>query len=331
MCFYNEEVQHFINAVESILNQSYKDFEFIIVSDNPSNALLNDIAFDYSKRDSRIKLIYNNINIGLTRSLNVGLSICSGDYIVRMDADDISMENRLSKQVEFMDNHPDIVASGTNCFLIDEKNNIVGKNVANCNPLVIKNLLCFYTQISHPSAIIRRIVDGKLFQYDECFKYAQDYALWASLIKNNFSNIPEFLVKYRKSNNQVSSLHIQEQIKLGRLAQKKVVEYLQLPLNDYEFDQVSRVINLDGTLSITSIDYRRIIVKIVENKNNYLYSKSIVADFLLQKYISYLQIISNYNFFKIAYILFNIPSGFNIRNLNYLIRIKMSHYLNKSN
>ena len=141
MCVYKEDSEYLSQAIESILNQSYNDFEFIIVGDSPDSdrERVFSLIEEFAKRDSRIYFVQNKTNIGLPRSLNKGLKFCHGKYIARMDADDISYVNRLEEQVKFMETNPNILASGAWADFIDEKNNRAGRGLRYyTNPRKIK-------------------------------------------------------------------------------------------------------------------------------------------------------------------------------------------------
>ena len=126
MSTYKENIDDLKMSIESILNQTYKMFEFIIILDNPNNHIHEEIIKEYSKIDKRIKFYKNDKNIGLAMSLNKGISLAQYEYIARMDADDISLSNRFDKQVKFLQENPDISLVATNKILIDENNDIVG-------------------------------------------------------------------------------------------------------------------------------------------------------------------------------------------------------------
>lgn len=213
MCVYNEESQFLKDAIESILNQTFKDFEFIIIGDNPTNDRVNNIIRSYQEKDDRIKFKINETNIGLTRSLNVGLQLCRGKYIVRMDADDMSLPDRIAEQVAFMEAHPAITAAGSNAYGIDENNDPIGDVVVLQDPDVIKRELLFRCPVVHPSTIIRRMWQNKPFVYNESFRYSQDYALWVSIFAmgGQVSNLNKYLLKYRYSSKQIHSAHGDEQ------------------------------------------------------------------------------------------------------------------------
>ena len=107
MGVYNEKISWINESVESILHQSYQNFEFIIIDDNPSNNEVKSYLLNLKEKDERVIVIFNDYNIGLTKSLNKGLAIAKGEYIARMDADDISFVSRFEKQVSYLDNHPE--------------------------------------------------------------------------------------------------------------------------------------------------------------------------------------------------------------------------------
>lgn len=183
-------------AINSILNQTFSDFEFIIINDaaKPETAeLLN------SYTDPRIKIIVNSENLGLTKSLNKGLSIAQAEYVARMDADDISLPQRFEVQKKFLDEHPDITVVGSATIIIDG----AGKESGSKRPVTDPKLLKFYTmlknQLTHSSVMFRKSTILKFNGYDESIKYAQDYDLWSRLLYKNvlLSNIEQPLLKYR--------------------------------------------------------------------------------------------------------------------------------------
>lgn len=212
MSVYKEPVEWMRQSIDSILIQTYSDFEFIIINDKPDREENVQLLNDYAQKDNRIKIITNAENIGLTKSLNKGISVAKGYYIARMDADDISMPERFEKQMDYLEKHPIITVCGTECYLIDEQSNIIEESKRDYDCQTIKNNLIFGCPFVHPSVIFPRIIDSKIVQYDESMRYAQDYALWVEICKNHeVCNLPLKLVKYRKSNNQISTKKLKEQ------------------------------------------------------------------------------------------------------------------------
>ncbi len=184
-------------AIESILNQTYKDFEFIIVDDGSSDNSLK-IIKEYVKQDNRIKIIKNNVNIGLTKSLNRAIKYSNGEFIARQDADDISLPYRLETQLSYLKNNKKYAFCGTNGFR--KQNGQILINVFELDEIK-KNLIvenCFI----HPSIIIRKETLKKYGVYNEQYLYAQDYELWCRLIykyKINGINLREKLIIRDKS------------------------------------------------------------------------------------------------------------------------------------
>jgi glycosyltransferase involved in cell wall biosynthesis len=186
---------HLSEAVDSVLNQTFSDFEFIIICDDPTNET-RDILDRYKQEDSRMKIYYQERQ-GLVNSLNKGISLAKGEYIIRMDADDISLPTRFEKQVEFMDNNPEIGISGTWVKIIGDVPEYILKHPPD-HEAIMANMLFFCT-IAHPSVIFRREVfhENKLC-YDQNETYAEDYGLWiraADIIR--FANIPQVHLCYR--------------------------------------------------------------------------------------------------------------------------------------
>jgi len=203
MSIYNEPEEYLRRSIESILNQTFKDFEFIIILDNPKNEIARNIIEEYSLKDERIISVKNEENIGLTKSLNKGLSIAKGEFIARMDADDISHPKRFEKQVNFLNKNNEYELCGTKAYFIDENGKIL-KNMS----LTINNNLTSYDEIKqnivkynpfiHPSLMFKKRILNKIGLYDENFKLAQDYDFLLRVCsKYKCCILPEKLIYYR--------------------------------------------------------------------------------------------------------------------------------------
>ena len=190
-------------AIDSILAQTFTDFEFIIINDASSDDSLHIIN---SYKDARIVLIQNTKNIGLTKSLNIGIAKAKGKYVARMDADDISMPKRLEKQFGFMEEHLEFAFCGTTAKTIND----VGKEISFFKPPTdsskILALLLFKNCFFHSSLIIRTEKLLQVLGYNETYKYAQDYKLYLELFKNKCYgiNLKEQLLVYRVLNSNIS-------------------------------------------------------------------------------------------------------------------------------
>jgi len=245
MSIFNEKEDWLIKSITSVINQSFKNFEFIIINDNPKRGLNDDILNKFRIKDNRIIIIKNNKNIGITKSLNIGLKKAKGKYIARMDADDISLPERFLKQFNFMENHKQYVACGSFISVFGKINRDDKSLPTNYNQF--KNVLFIKNPLPHPTAFIRnKIIKENKIEYDENLKYSQDYGLWAELSKYGFlTNIPEILLRYRVDNNQVSIKNKIEQtlcaqsVRLKLLKRELKNKHIQLDINSLNHMSIS--------------------------------------------------------------------------------------------
>ena len=197
MAAFNEE-EHISEAIDSILNQTYDDFELIIVDDASDDAT-TEIVDSYE--DERIQLLENQSNKGLPASLNLGIKASKGTYIARMDADDRSLPSRLESQVNLLDHRSDIQVVGSWTRVIDESGSVIGPveyEEMEYTPNMIKNE---GPGIAHPSVMTRKRALQRVGGYREKFVYAQDLDLWvrmARIFSDDFIKIiPEILFERR--------------------------------------------------------------------------------------------------------------------------------------
>lgn len=210
MSVYNGE-RFLAKAVESILRQTYADFEFLILNDGSTDSS-RDILASYN--DSRLRLVENPRNLGLTRSLNRGLEMAMAPLVARQDADDISHPGRLEKQVAFMQEHPDVALVGTRHRMIGVHGNVL-RDIG-IEPATtwagIQWQIMFANPFVHTSVMFRRsIVWGELRGYDEQMSRRQDYELWSRLIASHrAANLKECLVDRRSHVSAISAQYNQE-------------------------------------------------------------------------------------------------------------------------
>ncbi len=230
-------------AIESILNQTFKEFEFVIINDASTD---NSLEIIKSYNDPRVRIINNPQNIGLTLSLNKGLKNVKGDYIARMDDDDISLPDRLKKQVAFMDQNPEIGVCGSWVKTIGETEGEIWKypvehEVIRCN-------LLFKSVLAHSSVIFRReFLNLYKLKYNPKFCQAQDYDLWIRC-SNYFklSNLAEPLVLYRLHNKQIGYVYSENQ----EVAANNIREYQLLKLGA---DMNEESLKLHNNISIGNL------------------------------------------------------------------------------
>jgi len=223
MSVYNEPTEWLRMAIQSIFDQTFPDWEFIIVNDNPTNCDNRQLLKGYADSDSRVTIITNEQNIGLTRSLNKALKVAQGRYIARMDADDMSLPQRFEQQVKLLDSHPEILAVGSWTGQIDQNGNRLSGVVRyETDQRWVRAQFVQNSQIAHPAAMFHRIINNKLVQYDESVRYAQDYSLMVNILRyGEIANLPEVLLYYRISDSQITSGKKAEQQACAFKAQKR--------------------------------------------------------------------------------------------------------------
>lgn len=218
MSVYKEPLEWLHQSIDSILQQTFQEFEFIIVNDNPDRGDAISLLTDYAEKDARIKLLFNEVNIGLTKSLNKGLVVAKGKYIARMDADDISLPERFEKQIAYMDEHLDVVVLGTMVKHFGKKSWWKPNEAKSFTDEDLKAQMLFGNCIAHPTAMIRKkILDENNIRYDEQYRHSQDYRLWEQLVPyGHFAKLKQALLLYRVSDQQITKKSSSSQSKLSQ-------------------------------------------------------------------------------------------------------------------
>lgn len=195
---------HLVESIKSVLNQSYNDFELIIINDGSSDGSQK-IIEKFAKDDSRIKQVNHKKNLGLIDSLNEGLARAKGEFIARQDADDISASNRFLEQVKYLEAHVDIGVLGSNYIVMDDGGRDRWTTNVFTHPDDIKLGLVFSNQMGHGSVMIRKTSLGNA-RFDKKYKSAEDYDLWARLSKTTrIANLKEPLYSWRSHKNSITS------------------------------------------------------------------------------------------------------------------------------
>lgn len=218
---YNVE-KYIGEAIESILNQTYQNFEFLIFNDGSTD---NTKAVIESYTDSRIKIFNYSQNKGLVAHLNYGIDVAASKYIARMDADDISHPERLQKQVDYMEANTDIGICGTWYNIIEDPAHIVKIDTKHDD---LKIGLLFNSVFGHPTVIIRtEVLRSNSLLYNNDFMHAEDFKLWVELSRiSKLANLNEVLLHYRHHEWQVSNLRKQAQLNKAQVIREQQVEYL---------------------------------------------------------------------------------------------------------
>lgn len=332
MAIYKEPIDWMKLAIESVLNQTYNDFEFIIINDNPTRKENTELLNEYVSIDCRIHVITNDKNIGLTKSLNKGLQTARGKYIARMDADDISLSTRFEKQLNFMNNNPHIGAVGCNAFVINEKSEIVSKISRPNDENALRILSIFESPIFHPASFFRRVISNEIIKYDENVKYSQDYALWVSLLeKCDIANLPERLLMYRVNTSQISCSHHTEQQEYAFKNQLKAISNLDIKLSKEDVKYFKGLTRPNTIENINYISLRNFIIsflgnnksklgnqyKIVSNRMILIYANLIASDLSFLKALYSLLIlqlkINNFNLYSILSLINKYRLKFNLK------------------
>lgn len=277
MSVYNGE-GYLKEAMDSILNQTYKNIEFLIINDGSCD---NSLEIIKSYKDERIKILDNIENKGLIYSLNRGIKEAKGKYVLRMDADDISFLNRIEEQVKFMEENSDLAISGTDALYF-------GKNIKSYirqMPKGAENINSYslvLTPFIHPSIIVKTDI-VKRYMYDGKFKGTEDFELWVRILKEyKGDNLSKVLLKYRILNNSIT-----------RTEEKKIKERFQLLSSIYKksLDNLGDF-SEEEAKQLTLINNRSFLKKNLESQE----FKSYNFENLLDKVLKELNSNNNYNY-----------------------------------
>jgi glycosyltransferase involved in cell wall biosynthesis len=232
-------------AIQSILSQTFRDFELIVIDDGSTDGT-PEIIERYRRADGRIRA-FEQANHGLAATLNRGLELAQGDYVARMDQDDISFPERLAIQVAFMNAHQQVGICGTWIETFDPFSHKVLRLPT--DDATIRSCLLFESVLPHPSVIMRREVLSKagLF-YDEDCMHAEDYDLWVRASRRTvLANVPEVMLKYRLHSQQVVRRYEAAKLASARLIRRGQLEYLGIVPTERE-------LNLHQALSIWQLE-----------------------------------------------------------------------------
>jgi glycosyltransferase involved in cell wall biosynthesis len=232
MSVYNGQ-KYLRESIDSILNQTCKNFEFIIINDGSDDNSL-DILLEYQTKDNRL-LIVNQNNIGLTRSLNRGVKLVASEYIARQDADDISLPTRLEKQLNYMKNHPQVAVVGCLGDFFNADGVLRTARDYKYSRTGIKRHLASKNLFMHGSAMMRKSHLEKVGFYREFFRHSQDYDLWLRLSQYfDIDILPEKLYQYRVTPEAISVSKWPVQKKYVDIARKLHAERLATGKDAYE-------------------------------------------------------------------------------------------------
>jgi hypothetical protein len=223
MAVYNGE-RYLAESIDSVLKQTYADFEFLILDDGSTDRTGDIIA---SFADRRIRAVRNEGNIGLTKSLNKGLDLAKGEYIARQDADDVSLQERLEREVRFLDENPQVGVVGSWVDYIDGEGRCTDTWRTPGSAALVQWSLLFGNCIAHPSVVMRRNLLNRWGAYRPDIAYAQDYDLWVRLSRRTrIANLSESLYLRRVHHRMVGVVHRREQDRAALLVMQQAMQGL---------------------------------------------------------------------------------------------------------
>lgn len=237
MPVFNTSVSILKEAVESILNQTFQDYEFIIIDDGSTNG-----SWDYLNNigDKRVRLFRNTTNLGITKSLNIGFQVSRGKYIARMDSDDISLPDRFEKQYAFMESHPDVALCGAKVEVFGDYHYLSGGSRHRRETMEDYRIRLLFVNPGpyHPTIFIRHeVLLVHHIDYNENLIYAQDYGLYATI--SNIGRIvilEQVLLQYRMHREQISRTRRETQILCDKETQRTLLSKLLYNITEAELD-----------------------------------------------------------------------------------------------
>ncbi len=224
MAVYNGAA-YLVEAIESVLGQTYKDFEFVIVDDGSTDATPA-IIRDYSARDSRIVSVQLPSNQGMFAALNAGIADAKGDLIARFDSDDIMIENRLERQLSYLKKHPEVSVAASYSYLISDRGKVIGKSmpIADIERAKRTHNPSLFLEIVHPTVMMRKADFEAVGGYRD-FSPVEDRDLWSRFATQGYRIAvqPEFLLLNRRHSNNISLSQLQRGSRLGSLVDHNTI------------------------------------------------------------------------------------------------------------
>ena len=268
MAVHNEQPSYLQQSFASIFRQTYPEMELIVV-DDASDDKCQEVIRDLCKNKDNVKVVRNETNQGLTKSLNRGIELAEGEFIARMDADDVSMIDRIEKQVGYLHSHPDIDFVGTGVVSFGTENIFMSpafgfnNDDAQCN-------LFFSSTLCHPSVLRRKVfLDRHNLRYDENIKKGQDYDLWErASVYGKIAVMSDVLLFYRIHDSQITNKNRADQDSSADKVRKRRLSRIGIEVSDREFKcHHLLACGVDKTIGVREVDTW--VKKIIEHNVRY--------------------------------------------------------------
>lgn len=231
MPVYNGE-KYLAEAIDSILQQTYTHFELLVINDGSTDAS-EQIILSYN--DARIRYVQNEQNSGLIFTLNKGIDLAAGQYIARMDADDVCMPNRLALQVAFLEQNPQVGMCGASAYRMDAEGKILGKMGKICDSALLRASLLFSSPYIHPLMMIRTSL-LQANKYNADYKHVEDFELWTRLAEQTEgANLPDYLLRYRWHDSNVSVVYNEVQLSRNKELVRAALLKLGIEMTDAQY------------------------------------------------------------------------------------------------
>ena len=213
-------------ATQSILNQAFDDFEFLIFDDASTDGSLQMVR-ELCASERRAMIFQSTENTGYVKHLNHGIQIAKGEFIARMDADDVAHPDRLTKQVAFLDRNPGVGIVGSACQIIDAQSTIVGFSARESDPAVLRFQSYFVNPFAHPTVMMRKVIADQVGDYDYSKIPSEDYDYWVRAAHlTDFANLEEALLDYRQHPESISHTHANAQRDNSYATQREYIRQL---------------------------------------------------------------------------------------------------------
>ena len=277
---YNGE-KYLQDALDSLLEQTIDGFEIVLIDDASTDGTA-DIVTNFSRslreldKNYSFKNLRNKSNLGLTKSLNIGLLIATGEYVARLDADDINYPTRLALQANYLDSHPDITLVACRSIFFDGDGKYLRKDNCPINSSYLAWLMLFYCPFSHSAVMFRRqYVINEYGAYNEKFEYSQDYELWSRIcLKDKIGIVPDYLVNVREVNQSMTNM-------MGELVEEEPVTISSTSMQWYMSSE-KYVLDNDQIINLKNLWLENKLSNVVNMQENLTIYKKLLNAFVTQ-------------------------------------------------